>query len=427
MTINEYFKYAVLNGLLNKLDWYFTVMTIPISDILDNEYISVKDGNYYVKIDNGTAQITGIDTKEPLFKVDTKLILSNEVFVNIPGKIDTKFGIAIANYLLLTDPFGNKIDYINGEVDASKIESKILDLLTSDKVSDKEITIKEYTKFADNANFMVNFSRLVSVSATYKSMLPPPGIVEYKNKVMKEFRDKYGDDVFTDYTKVAELETLLKDFDDAWLKDDPSYGKLTSGKVKNKARVKLFLTYGAETGFDRSGKAMLVKNSLNEGWPTDTEELSRMYNASRAGSYDRGSETQKGGTAAKVVLRATNSIRIVDNDCGSRLTKPFFVTNSNSAVTIGRNILDNGKLIPITSTNINSYIGKEVKFRSPAYCLEKDGNFCSACVGPKLTTYKDGISLLVLNVSSILLAISMSKIHGQELSTIELDLDDAIN
>ena len=426
MTKKEYLFYAYKNKLLDNLDWYFAFLTIPVTDNIDGKYYLYDNNQFKVKVDGELVLLE--DTKETAYSMDDYLYIKEDELPNASDPMDTKLGIFIANYILLIKPFGGKISYINGAVNIRDIESEIVTRLKTKPTKDtSDISIEEYTKFADNAGFITNFSRIVSLASTPKGIIPPPGIAAYKKKIIKEMKDKYGEDVFTDYTKVAAMEDKLKAFDNEFIKDDPAYGKFLSGKVTNVARAKLYLSYGAEAGFDRSGNAKLVENSLEEGWPSDPESLSRMYNASRSGSYDRGKETQKGGTAAKVVLRATNSIKIKINDCGTKETRDFLITEQNSELLSGRNIISGGKVVELHDANINSHIGQYVKLRSPSYCKQKESNFCSVCMGERMTKYKDGISLLVLDVSAKLLDISMASMHISIIKTHKLDINDTIS
>jgi len=428
MTVLEYFQYSIRNGYLNKLKWYYSVLSLPSKDVVENDYYTYTKGKYVVKLNNGEVATIDETLKDrPLLTIKDKVLLTNEDMSNIDKEVKTNVGIAIANYLLTYHPFKGKIPFINGEVKVKEIETIIKDLLTNDKSSQDKITIPEYIEFADNAMFLMNISKLVTISATYKTMLPPPGIKEYKKKLIKEFKEKYGDDVFKDYTKVADLEAKLKEYDDDWIKDDPSYGKVLSGKIKNVSRSKLFLDYGAEAAFDKSGIANFVSNSLLEGWPTDPEQLANMYNASRAGSYDRGAETQNGGVAAKIILRATNSIKIMDTDCKTKIGKKIVVAKNNKEKLYGRYMIIGGTNVLFTKENADKYLGKEVEFRSPAYCLTKDNNICRKCSGEELYNYKDGISLLVLQVGAILLYISMSSMHSAILETRTYNPDDALS
>jgi len=421
----EYIRYALSKGFLKRLDWYFAMLSIPADKVVDGKYFMYDNGTFYMKIDETKSKLS--DTGEAPMGLMDELKLKAGDLPNIHKDMISTVGIFMANYVLVTYPFKDKIDYINGEVKIKAIEAIIAENLVKVPKEKTDLTIDEYKKFARNADFLTNLSRIVSIASTPKALIAPPGIEAYKAKIIKEMKEKYGEDVFTNYSRVAELETKLKEYDKEFLKDDPSYGKMLSGKVVNVARKKLFLTYGAEEGFDRSGKAKLVENSLTEGWPTDPEELAVMYNASRAGSYDRGSETQKGGTTGKIIPRATNSVIIIEGDCGTKKTRKFAITKNNYTKLRGRNIMDKGKLVSLDKDNIESYIGKIVDLRSPSRCEQSGSNFCSACMGPKMIDYKEGISLLLLGITALLLDISMASMHAKELKTVLLDMNEQIS
>jgi hypothetical protein len=251
------------------------------------------------------------------------------------------------------------------------------------------------------------------------------GIEKYKKQVADELTKEYGEDWVRDRSKVVIFENKLKDFDTEYLKGDPSLGTFVSGGVKNGARVKMFLTFGAEVAFDKkSGDGKLVYNSLLEGYPKDPENLTNMFNTSRSGSYDRGANTQKGGSAAKEELRATASIKINDTDCGSKNGEFVKVESYNYKQIENRYLLVNGKSSLITDAK--QYIGKTIEIRSPQYCLEKGRPLCGVCSGESLRKYPNGVSIIMTDVSAILLATSMAAMHFKELKNIEFNIVDTI-
>jgi hypothetical protein len=416
----DYFKYAMRNKLLDKLNWYYSVLSLQSSDYVENEYIKYQNKKYYAMVDNNYVEIE--DASGTIFDIKDVVKLSNSDLINIDKDVETTIGLAIVNYILLVNNFGKKIAYINDSMSVGSIEKIIVKMLNNDT-----ITISEYTKFVDSCSFLTNFSRLVSVSATKKNILPPPGIKAHKKKSIDEMVKEYGPDWDKDFTLVKKFEDKLTSFDNEWMKDDPSNNMLVSGKVKGAGRTKTFLMFGAEAGFDRSGKATTITESLDEGWPQDSDKLATMFNASRSGSFDRGSETQKGGVTAKVVLRATNSVKINPGiDCGSKIGKSILINEINKQYIIDRYILVNGKSILLDEDNIKQYIGKYIDIRSPQYCKLDKNNLCGVCVGKKLEQHKDGISLLMTDISATILAISLSAMHFKELSTVELNMNETL-
>jgi len=420
MKKQEYLKYAIKKKLLDKLNWYYSVLTLQSGDFVENEFIKYENKKYHAMVEGSYVIIDDATTQ--LFDIKDKVVLTKSDLPNIKKSVVTDIGLVIVNYILLSNNFGSKIEYINGKMSVGSIEKIIVKMLNNDTIS-----IKEYTGFVDSCSFLTNFSRLVSVSATTKNIVPPPGIKEYKKKALIEMDEEYGKDWDKDFTLVKKFEDKLTTFDSEWMKGDPSDGKLVSGKVKGAGRTKTFLMFGAEAGFDRSGKATTITSSLDEGWPEDSDKLASMFNSSRSGSFDRGSETQKGGVTAKVVLRATNSVKINPGvDCGSKIGKSILVNNINKQYIVDRYILINSNSMLLDESTVEKYVGKEIDIRSPQYCKLEKNNLCSICVGKKLERHKDGISLLMTDISATILAISLSAMHFKELSTVELKMDETL-
>jgi hypothetical protein len=270
------------------------------------------------------------------------------------------------------------------------------------------------------------FSRIVSVSSTPKGMLPPPNIAKLKAEIEAEMVEKYGPNWVKIKTCIVEYEEKLRAIDNEWLKDDPANGKLLSGKVKKEARTKQFLTFGADPGFDDKGlNVTLVKNSLLEGFPNDEAQLTTMFNSARAGSYYRGKETQKGGSAAKDTLRATSAFTITQGDCGTTIGKRIIVTKDIADSLYGRYYIENGVSVMIEEPSL--FIGKEIIMRSPQMCKEPGSKFCAICSGKIMGERPNGISLNVADTAGIILNSSMKKVHVASASSLVFDIREVMS
>ena len=416
----EYFIKSLSNQNLLKLDWYFTFFCVFTDTKGNNPYFKVVDKKYQVKVDDAWVDFSISSIKEPIYTTADKIKLPKDLLNNLNQDTETTIGRAIANKVLLEYCFGNKIPYINEPFSISSLEGKIVDLMRENAV-----TVDEYLLFTDAVTFIKGLSRIVNVSATPKNILPPPGIDKYKEELIKKNEKEYGKDWVKDRVKVLELKEKLKEKDKEWLKDDPTKGKLLNKKITDNARVKMYLTFGDEVGFDKeSGKMTFVANSLNQQYPTEPDQLTAMFNASRSGSYDRGKETQKGGSAAKDLLRATSSYNIKIGDCGSKLAKEILVTKLNADSLTGRYILKGNGAERIDDGA--KYIGQVIKVRSPMYCANKDSSFCSVCCGDSMSLQPDGINLVILQVSDTILHIAMKSMHNSQVQFIEADIHDMI-
>lgn len=425
MTSKDYFFYALQRELLYRIEWFYSVMTLPTSNTTENNYLKIKDGYYYVKLDEDFEKIDDVSISQPLLRMVDKVVLPAGVLENAPKEIATTIGRVIMNKLLLSDIFKDAIPYLNEKFMVKTLETMIAKLILSEKVS-----IPSYIKFVDTASYIQGLSRITTVSSTKKGMLPPPGIDAFKKKVEKELIDKYGPLWASDRSNVALFEARLKEFDSEWLKDDPANGKLLAGKIKNESRSKLFLTFGAEAGFDKKGdNVQLVENSLLDGYPKDNALLTTMFNTSRSGSFERGKETQKGGSTAKDILRATSAIKIVPGDCGSKLGKSILVSNENKDNLVGRYRFKSdgkGKDISCIETT-DDLIGKNITLRSPLYCAEKGNNFCATCVGDIMASYPTGISLVLLDISASFITTSLKGMHKSSLKSTKIEITDMIS
>lgn len=416
----EYLKYAVKNNLILKLDWFFTFFVIYKDKTLNNPYLRIAGDKIQVNIDNKWVFLSIDTVNMPIYNMLEKIHIDKNFLKNIKENIDTTIGRLIANKILLEYNFGDKIDYINKQFSISQIED-----LISEGMRLNNISVDEYLNFTNAVTFLKGLSRIVTISATPKNILPPPNIDKIKKELMEEFNNKYGKEWFKDRVKIVEYKERLKEVDKEWLKDDPTNGKLINKKIKDNARVKMHLTFGDEIGFDkRSNDVTFVPNSLGEQYPTDKKQLTAMFNSSRSGSYDRGKETQKGGAAAKDLLRSTSSYSIKKGDCGSKLGKTTIVNEINANSLNGRYYIDHGETKKII--NGKDYIGKKLIIRSPMYCINKDSSFCSTCCGESMSQQPNGINLVILKVSNVLLTTSLKTMHNSNVSSLKYNILDSL-
>ena len=411
----EYLRYAMDNKLYGYLDWIYAMLSLGVDS---DKYVKIKEGKVYVRMDD---EFKILITKTlPILNREEQLEIPKGFLPNIEEDIVTDAFKLILNAILLTEHFGNKIPYINKEIKVRDIEDQIVSKL-SEEDGPNVITIPELLAFQDACTYVYGFTPVTVNSNSPLLLLPPPGLKEYKQKVIAEIKKKYKIDKIDDFAIIAEVEKKLEEFDREFLKDDPSYGKFISGKILA-ARKKMFLSYGAETGFDEEEKPYYSQNSLYEGWEPTPEAIATYYNGSRAGSYGRGGETAEGGLLAKIALRATNHIRVKQRDCGTKMGKEMVVDKSNVGRLRGKSIIENGKTIKIE--NPNDYLGKKIVLRTVNYCNEPNRNFCSVCMGDNLSRNETGVAGAIANFGNYLLYIKMKATHKTGAKLTQLVIDD---
>lgn len=421
MKKNDYVLYSIQNKFVHKHEWFFTFFTILTDSFTTNNYLTLENKKWLVKVGSNLEVLEDTDGKnQPLLDITAKIKVAKGFLPNIKSDIETTVGRLILNYLALAHNFGDKIDYINEEFDPGTVEKKI-----AAKLTEKVVTIQEYLNYVDTVYYLCGLGRIFNISATPKSIVPPPNINKIKKDLKEEFNKKYGPDWVKDRDLMVEFQARLKEVDKDWLKDDPSNGKLLGSKIKDNARVKMFLTVGPEVGFDKkSGKATMIENSLQESMPESKEQLAAMFNGSRSGSFDRGHETQKGGAVAKDILRASSSIHILKTDCGTRLGKEVFVTEENYKSLVGRYYITESGVKKIEDPS--KLILRTIKLRSPMYCNAKGSDFCAICAGEFLGASESGVSAALLEISKTLITSALKSMHNSMLKTMDVNFQDMI-
>ena len=111
------------------------------------------------------------------------------------------------------------------------------------------------------------------------------------------------------------------------------------------------------------------------------------------------------------------------SDCGTVKTLSVVIPKATDDY-IYRYIYEGDKLVCLTPDIIGNYIGKEVRMRSPMYCIAKDC-ICSKCAGENF--YKLGkraIGLTATKVATTCSRLNMKKFHENLVKTREIELND---
>lgn len=456
MLKRELFLAAMKAGLYKKVDWIISAFALTREapdawqkDPYPYRLVATPTGNFYV--DPDTKELVMIEDSLPMqavYRFKEKLVIQSTDGVTGLGyarsnpQVVSSYGNCLFNFIVIIHSFGGKMEYDNGDpttgiIKVGKIEERILERLADDPkpgeakpaedgqyvggLMGQPIYMSEYLKFAEGMFFMTNFTQLCTYGATKKVLLPPPGIENFKAQLLEAHKDKLDDKA-----TIAKIDAALIDFDAQYLKGDPAENFLIDDKSRKTVRRKLFLMTGAETGLDENTvKATLIQNSLHQGW--DITKFPEMNNSLRAGSFDRGSQTQLGGVSVKWLLRASSNMNVTADDCGSRMGNVTLVTAANMHKLVGFSMItqEGSKRIK-TRDEAGIYLGKRLMMRSPMYCWLGKTDFCKVCVGERLTVNPDGLSIAVADYGNTFLAIYMKSMHGKNLALATMDLETAI-
>lgn len=435
LTKLEYFKAAVVANKIENKTWYNTCFGIPLlqddtnwesKDQLD--IVTKPDGLYFIDVEddetkskvNGKklTKISDYVNGEPLFKFQDVVTIDPSWGGFVTSKIDTKIGNLIINALILYPSVKNKLGYINGVITIKDIEKKLSEKVVSDnEATPEDISVSEMIDCFERFSFLSNLANIINLSATKKSITPPPNIDKIKSDLMKEYEGQLHDPV-----KLVEFEQKLIAIDNEYLADDPAAKNIFNNKSKT-ARKKLFLIYGDTMDFEKTTSAKTAAGSLTEGLSTDPEDFPKYMNDLRVGSFARGDSTQLGGYTYKILQRSLSSLSISNTECNTKRGLKRIITSHNVSKLVNRYVSINGKWTLIATTEeAKKLIDKEVVIRSSMFCTSPKNTICYKCMNEIYKNIPTGITNIASELSGVILGMFMKLTHGKinESTTIEL-------
>ncbi len=111
------------------------------------------------------------------------------------------------------------------------------------------------------------------------------------------------------------------------------------------------------------------------------------------------------------------------SDCKSTNYIDIKLTNENYSLFKDRYIVKGKDLVLLTDENKDKYINTNCKFRSPMFCINKNG-ICNKCAGELY--YSLGIKSvgLIMNlIGGALVTLSLKKFHNMSVSLTDIDFD----
>lgn len=354
----------------------------------------------------------------PLFHFKEEVVLKAGDIANLHRNITSTYGNLLVNQIILVYPFGDKIDYMEGRIDAKAIE-KIIEARLKDNpesnalLNPDDIYVYEYQRFNEALLSLAGYTQLCVPSATAKTMTTDPKIAVRRAELLEQYKDRLHDPVIQ-----AKIDDELIAMDKAWLKGDPGEGFYIKDKSYNVVRKKTFLLQGAEQGFDVAGE--VIPTSLNDGW--DIKHLPAMGNSLREGSYNRGALTALGGEATKFNYRIFQNTVISEEDCKTPFGLTVTLRPEWEKSYISNSIITPKGVVELTPENIKDFLGKTVVLRSPLYCRTEGVNFCATCMGKKIASTPHAISTYAADIGSTFMSISLKAMHGKALKTAHFDI-----
>lgn len=429
MDKRQYFIEALQRGVYKRKAWTVSVFTVTrtkgVTETYDYQLIT-PEGQPTKRgfIDPETKELILLDgefDKVPVFKVRDKLVLNPGDLANVKAQVETTYGNAFVNMMLLVYPFGDRIPYQEGKIKGKTLDKLVASMLIRDPeegqpIPQGKVTVSQMLEYCEALSALGGLSSLFVPAASAKTLTVDPSILKRRDELLLKHKDQLHDPAI-----VAGIEKELVAMDKATFKGDPAEGFLTTDKLYAISRKRVFIVHGIERGFAGTGKSEFIPNSLNEGW--DITKLPAMVDSLRAGTYDRGKETALGGESVKFFYRVFQNTKIIEKDCKAKNGIMRTIYDNDKHRYVGLYVIDKTSrdVVELTPENISKYVGKTVEVRTTMLCKTLKPSFCEVCIGKALSLSPKGVHIAASDVGSQFMMIFMASMHGKILSTARYD------
>lgn len=430
MNFNDFYIHAIREKAHWDRDWVIRVFTITqeAPDAYKNDLrayrpVATPVGHYFV--DPNTQQLVSIEDRlpgKPLAVSTTPITVPANFFEHWPEGGQTTAGNLFFNATCIWPSVGKKIPYINQAFSQGKIEdvyfSKMQDDPEEGNPKDPDVIyVSEWLTYGKCIRYLTEFTQIFVWSLTEDSIIVQPAVVKRKKELLEQYKDQLDDPIVQ--TKIIkELETL-----DAEIQKSQPDHVFMGGKKAKQARRKLTGLFGAERGLDNVSTPRLITSSLSEGFKP--EDLVEVMNVSRAGSFDRGSETMLGGVEYKWAERVMAGSKVQEQDCQTTLGYTYTVQDKDIKNTVGRyRMLSGGKIELIANEEqAKALVGQTITVRAPNRCKAGPSTtWCKYCLGDKLSSNPTAIGLAVGAYSGGFLQIFLDSMHSKAPVMVKMDL-----
>ena len=428
MDKREYFLKALRGDAYRRKHWILSVFTQtreakPEDGIYYGYELAVNHEDpkdltvsFYDPETNSLVPIEGLKRGSQHYNVDERLEINPGEMVNVKTKVDTRYGNALINAIILVYPFGDKLDFLTGRIDGGKLEEILARRLIDNPEEGKpvphdKISVAELQKYCEAMSSLAGISQICVPAASPKALTVDPGVLKRRDELLEEYKDQLHDPAI-----IARIEKELVDLDKASFKGDPAEGFFIKAKNWDVTRKRSFIMVGVESGFGDTTRGVApIKTSLREKW--DVKNLPPMIDSLRAGSFNRGSQTALGGQAVKDFYRIFQNSVVAEPDCGTVRGMNWLITDENYKRFVGLYPLGKADVKPFDEETLKGLIGREIIIRSPMFCRTVAPSYCAKCVGDLLAMAPTGLPSAVSDIGSVFLNMFMKKMHGSALRT----------
>lgn len=311
------------------------------------------------------------------------------------------------------------VDAVINSKQLSVIDNQIGDFLLNDVITRQQFNT--YVNRRDNLGYWLNGILAHTISL---NMAKPLKQIERKKA---ELLKKYAAEIEAkDIEVMSRIENELRDYAREILKDDPGMDLYLSGDLNFDNNYKNNSILKGPVKNNITGEYDFIDTSYMDG--LKAKDLPAHANSIVAGAFPSAIQTAPAGYLGKQLLSLLQMAEADEpgTDCHSLNPIPITVTKANANELIYSYFVDDGgQLKLLEPSNVQSYVGQTLRFRSPMSCTTH--KFCSKCMGELI--YKLGVrqvGLFAVQLSDANLNLALKAKHDQTVSGIYLDPDKII-
>ncbi len=356
--------------------------------------------------------------KKSRFKPEDEFVLNPGEYFN-KEKVTTTVGLFLYNKYIVENDFEKVLGYWNTTID--KKELGTIEYKLSKALMNQQITVEQMARYLDKTQHLsMSLHHVICGSFTMNTLIPNKDAISYRDKFVKQHKKELDEG---NVNLAVKLEKDVMGIAKDKLAGDSGMDLYDSGARGSFGNN--FKTISLMKGPIYNpilGRFEVVTTNFMEG--IDKKDIATYANAVIAGAYPKAVGTQESGYLAKQLVAALQTVTLDEkgSDCGTKGYITVTITPQLKNDFNYRYIIEGSKLVLIDDSNIDKYVNRTVKMRSPMYCIGK--KLCRVCAGTiheKLGI--ENIGLTSTKVASTLLNLSMKKFHDTSTKTNEIDLN----
>ena len=196
-----------------------------------------------------------VPAEDRISERNTPVVLPPGVLANYTGTepLNTTIGRVLLNYVILVDPFGDYIPYINQLWNIEKIEQGLI----FDGLRTEKITVDQVKHYSRNLHWIGHFTELAVPSFTEKSLTVDPRIIARRDELLKQYAPQLE---AHDPVVMSKIQDELVAMDKEFLKGDPStpFYDYSAGKSYGVHRKAMFAVGGMVENFGTEDRKSVV-------------------------------------------------------------------------------------------------------------------------------------------------------------------------